>query len=489
MGEEYYDRLGVSSDASTDEIAAAYREQLKETHPDVSDASDAGERTKKLIEAKEVLTDETERARYDRLGHDRYVRTEQGHTPDSDPSPDHPDQRGTQTGSTDRTADGNASTSNRTSASDGTGRSNRTSASDGTGASDATGDSNRKSASDRTTGGGPRDRRRRRSRRGTRSGRDVDWGTHTAREGRSRRTGGIDWEEWAETDWEEVSEAVWQEVTDSDAEGAEQTANGWGTASDRRGGTANSTADGWTTGTWSGASSADPTGANSTGQDSADPTGRTQGTGSTGPRGSTSNATAGHAGTAAGGGAAASSTASKSARPGGGETASDDSGDWTVGWYSGGDPSGTTHDAYSFGGKDLTGDSWSTWSPGTDHNNRYRNSSFPPHRIFSPIQTVVLFCLCFVTYPLLVTGSVFPLFSSPVRLLMAMFLVFVVAILIILSQLGVVVFGGWTLLFPIAFANFGVPILSAASLLTMSAVLLSLGLAVLSWLLIRPPAL
>jgi len=182
--------------------------------------------------------------------------------------------------------------------------------------------------------------------------------------------------------------------------------------------------------------------------------------------------------------------AGKSATPGGvGSVAGTaDRGDWSVGWYSGGDPSGTGHDDYSYGGSDTADNLWGTWSPGPDRNSRYRQSSFPPHRILSPIQTVVLFCLCFVTYPLLVTGTVFPFFNSPTRLVLAMFLVFVVAILIILSQLGVVVFGGWTILFPVVFANYGVSVFAPAGLVTLAAVLVSLGLSMLSYLLIRPPA-
>ena len=69
----YYDLLGVSPEASTEEVERAYRERLKETHPDVSDAADAGDRTRRLIEARDVLTDASERARYDRLGHEAYV--------------------------------------------------------------------------------------------------------------------------------------------------------------------------------------------------------------------------------------------------------------------------------------------------------------------------------------------------------------------------------------------------------------------------------
>jgi molecular chaperone DnaJ len=73
MPETFYDRLDVSADASTAAIEAAYREAIKEVHPDVSDDVDASERTKRLNRAKRVLADETERARYDRLGHEAYT--------------------------------------------------------------------------------------------------------------------------------------------------------------------------------------------------------------------------------------------------------------------------------------------------------------------------------------------------------------------------------------------------------------------------------
>ncbi|SDJ98703.1 DnaJ domain-containing protein [Halovenus aranensis] len=87
MGETYYELLGVSEDASTDEIEQAYREQLKQTHPDVSDSRAANEQTKQLIEAKETLTDPHERARYDRLGHIAYVGDDTEGTTESAASP------------------------------------------------------------------------------------------------------------------------------------------------------------------------------------------------------------------------------------------------------------------------------------------------------------------------------------------------------------------------------------------------------------------
>ncbi|QLH78707.1 DnaJ domain-containing protein [Halosimplex rubrum] len=73
MTETFYDRLGVDDDATTEEIEDAYREAIKRVHPDVSDDVNAGERTKRLNEAKRVLTDGEERARYDRLGHAAYT--------------------------------------------------------------------------------------------------------------------------------------------------------------------------------------------------------------------------------------------------------------------------------------------------------------------------------------------------------------------------------------------------------------------------------
>lgn len=74
MAKTYYERLDVVQDATAEKIEQAFRTRLKEIHPDVSDDPEAGERTKDLIEARDVLTDDAERARYDRLGHERYVR-------------------------------------------------------------------------------------------------------------------------------------------------------------------------------------------------------------------------------------------------------------------------------------------------------------------------------------------------------------------------------------------------------------------------------
>jgi molecular chaperone DnaJ len=72
-GEDYYAVLGVSPDASAAAIEASYRDRVKETHPDLNDAPDATDEFQRVRRAREVLTDPEERARYDRLGHERYV--------------------------------------------------------------------------------------------------------------------------------------------------------------------------------------------------------------------------------------------------------------------------------------------------------------------------------------------------------------------------------------------------------------------------------
>lgn len=88
VGETYYEVLEIDADASRDEIQAAYRERALETHPDHNDAPDAAEQFTRVSTAKSVLTDGTERARYDRLGHDSYVKLAQRTAGSSDSSDD-----------------------------------------------------------------------------------------------------------------------------------------------------------------------------------------------------------------------------------------------------------------------------------------------------------------------------------------------------------------------------------------------------------------
>ncbi|SET64931.1 molecular chaperone DnaJ [Salinibacillus kushneri] len=66
---DYYEVLGVSKDASKDDIKKAYRKLARKYHPDVSKEENASEKFKEVKEAYEVLSDQQKRAQYDQFGH------------------------------------------------------------------------------------------------------------------------------------------------------------------------------------------------------------------------------------------------------------------------------------------------------------------------------------------------------------------------------------------------------------------------------------
>jgi DnaJ-class molecular chaperone len=73
---DYYDLLGVSRDATSDDIKKAYRKQALEWHPDKNkDNKEAGEkRFKEINEAYQVLGDDQKRRTYDQFGHAAFSR-------------------------------------------------------------------------------------------------------------------------------------------------------------------------------------------------------------------------------------------------------------------------------------------------------------------------------------------------------------------------------------------------------------------------------
>jgi len=66
--QDYYEVLGVSRDASQDQIQKAFRKLARKYHPDVNPSPEAEEKFKQLNEAYEVLRDPEKRKRYDALG-------------------------------------------------------------------------------------------------------------------------------------------------------------------------------------------------------------------------------------------------------------------------------------------------------------------------------------------------------------------------------------------------------------------------------------
>ncbi|MBS3948836.1 MAG: molecular chaperone DnaJ [Dethiobacter sp.] len=67
---DYYEVLGLSREATAEELKKAYRRLAREYHPDVNqDDPEAAEKFKEIKEAFDVLSDQDRRAQYDRFGH------------------------------------------------------------------------------------------------------------------------------------------------------------------------------------------------------------------------------------------------------------------------------------------------------------------------------------------------------------------------------------------------------------------------------------
>jgi curved DNA-binding protein len=70
VARDYYEALGVSRDATPDQIQQAFRTLARKYHPDVNKDPNAEDRFKEINEAYHVLTDPETRKRYDRFGED-----------------------------------------------------------------------------------------------------------------------------------------------------------------------------------------------------------------------------------------------------------------------------------------------------------------------------------------------------------------------------------------------------------------------------------
>jgi molecular chaperone DnaJ len=67
LSKDFYKVLGVSKDASADDIKKAYRKQARKYHPDVNKTKEAEEKFKDISEAYDVLSKKEDRQKYDAI--------------------------------------------------------------------------------------------------------------------------------------------------------------------------------------------------------------------------------------------------------------------------------------------------------------------------------------------------------------------------------------------------------------------------------------
>lgn len=69
MKKDFYETLGISKNATKDEIKSAYRKMALKNHPDRNKEPDAEEKFKEINEAYEILSNDQKKSAYDQFGH------------------------------------------------------------------------------------------------------------------------------------------------------------------------------------------------------------------------------------------------------------------------------------------------------------------------------------------------------------------------------------------------------------------------------------
>lgn len=74
MQKDYYETLGVSKNATKQEVKSAYRRQALKWHPDKNKEAHAEAKFKEINAAYEVLSDPDKRSAYDKYGHEAFTK-------------------------------------------------------------------------------------------------------------------------------------------------------------------------------------------------------------------------------------------------------------------------------------------------------------------------------------------------------------------------------------------------------------------------------
>ena len=128
-----------------------------------------------------------------------------------------------------------------------------------------------------------------------------------------------------------------------------------------------------------------------------------------------------------------------------------------------------------------------TWTGDGSYNVRQEpDERLRPGRLFPVHQSLTLLVLTFLLYPVMLFSVVFPPFPLVVKLVVALCAVFLVGYLQSVPEVGVVVFGVWSLVVPVAFLLAGVSLTSLSGVFAVTATLLPLGLSVTTFALVRP---